>query len=178
MVGLTVGGKALAADLAVPNNVTNSLHPTGKVVGVLEKFTWNGGAGDPLKFQFWISKRNATQLKAAQQTTLTTTTVDALDWWIGNYDSETKKWFEQAYPTTTSGITGILAGGKENPGLDVDLNPVAVKDGIDVMVYKVTLTVAPVANKGYSLEFASSAGKTQTQTWGLKVGTLATTLPK
>ena len=147
-----------------------------KVVGVIEKFEWNGGIGDPIKLEFYVSQENATQIKALQQQSLQTTKVDALAWWLADYDQEVKKWFEQAYPIGGS-ITGIITG-KENPELDVDLNPVPVKDGIDVNVYKVTMAVVPAANKQYTLHFANSDQKKVIKAWGLVVGTLAgTALP-
>jgi hypothetical protein len=143
-----------------------------KVVGVLEKFEWNGGVGDPLQLDFFVSQENAMQIKALQQMALKTTSVKKLGWWIGDYDQELKKWFEQANPKSGNTITGIITG-KENPELNVDLNGVVVKDGIDVNVYKVSIKVVPAANKAYTLHFANSASKNTIKSWGLVVGTLA-----
>jgi hypothetical protein len=143
-----------------------------KVVGVIEKFEWNGGVGDPLKFEFYVSQTNAHNIKAAQQTTLKTTTVKTLKFWICDFDQETKRWFEQAYPKSKPALNGLITG-KENPELDVDLNPVAAKDGIDVNVYKVTMGVVPAANEAFALHFANSSEKPVAKSWGLKVGDLA-----
>lgn len=147
-----------------------------KVVGVIEKFEWNGGVGDPLKLEFYVSQENATQIKTAQQSRLLTTKVDSLGWWIADYDQEAKMWYEQAYPIGNAGIgnavSGIIAG-KDSPELNVDLTPVPAKDGIDVNVYQIAIGVAPAANKQYTLHFANSYQTKVAKPWGLVVGKLA-----
>jgi len=146
-----------------------------KVVGVIEKFAWNGGVGDPLQIDFYVSQQNAVKLKTAQQSTLTSSRVDTLGWWIINFDQELKKWFEQSYPTMDNPgglVTGIV-GPQDNPELNVDLNGVPAKDGIDVMVYKVSIQVAPGANQMYTLNFANSANMNNVKSWGLVVGSWA-----
>ena len=116
------------------------------MVGVIEKFAWPGGAGNPISIDLWVSQENATQIKAIQQSTLTTTKVTALQWWICAFDQETKVWYERAYPLEPHTITGIIKG-KDNLEFNVDLTGASVKDGIDVMVYKVSMSVAPAANQ-------------------------------
>ena len=165
--GLGLPAAGLKADLIATHPVTGDAMT---VVGVLEKFSWSGGAGDLLKLEFYVSQENATQIKALQQAALKTTHVRGLNWWIEDYDQETKAWFEQAYPA--SPLNGIIAG-KDHPQLDVDLNPVVVKDGIDVNVFKVVIAVSPSANQQYALHFANSSAKKVVKTWGLQVGTLA-----
>lgn len=144
-----------------------------KVVGVIEKFSWEGGVGSPIKIEFFVSQENATQVKALQQLALKHTKIQSLAWWIANYDQEAKLWYEQAYPLTDKGdITGIITG-KDNPELDVNLEPVVVKDGIDVNVYKVTIGVVPAANLQYTLHFANTEKMKVIKSWGLVVGTMA-----
>jgi hypothetical protein len=145
------------------------------VIGVIEKFGWNGGVGDAIEVDFWVSQENAVQIKTMQQRTLSTTKVSALGWWICDFDQEQKVWYEQAYPKLNGAkdtITGIIAG-KANPELNVDLNGAPVKDGIDVLVYKVSMQIAPGANQQYALNFATAAAKPVVKQWGLVVGTLA-----
>jgi hypothetical protein len=148
----------------------NGLYKT-EVVGVLEKFAWNGGVGDFISIDFWCSQENAVKLKDAQQSTLTTTRVDTLGWWIINFDQEKKIWYEQAYPNVPT-ISGIV-GPQDNPELNVDLSGAPAKDGIDVMVYKVSMQVACGANEQFYLTFANTAQKSNTKAWGLQVGTWA-----
>jgi hypothetical protein len=143
---------------------------SAKVVGVIANFAWNGGVGDAIKIDFWVSQQNAVQIKTMQQSVLTTTKINGLSWWIANYDQEAKVWYEQAYPKSSTTISGSV---KSNPGLSVDLTPVPAKDGIDVYIYKVSIAVVPAANNAYSLQFANSAYKPLVKSWGLQVGTLA-----
>ena len=146
----------------------NTVH----VVGVLEKFEWEGSVGAPLQFDFWVSQANAFQIKTLQQTTLKTTRIDQLGWWIADYDQETKQWYEAAYPLSSRAVTGIVAP-RDNPELNVDLTPVPAKDGIDVNVYKISIQIAPGANQQYALSFANSSAKPVAKQWGLVVGNLA-----
>jgi hypothetical protein len=98
--------EALRADLTVTSPLTRVATP---VVGVIAKFDWAGGIGDPLKIDMYVSQENAVQLKALQQNTLTTTEVIALDYSIINYDQETKQWFTQAAPQHPP-LSGIVTG--------------------------------------------------------------------
>jgi hypothetical protein len=160
--------QALKADLTIidPQTVANVT-----VVGVIEQFEWNGGVGNPLEIQMYVSQENAVQLKTLQQATQKTTSVSALNYLILDYDQEVKRWFTQAAPAQPP-LSGIVAGGS-NPELNVDMTSVPVKDGIDVYVYKVTVQIAPPANKAYALTFANSATTPVTKAWGLVVGSTA-----
>jgi hypothetical protein len=93
--------------------------------------------------------------------------VKAVNLSIIDYDQEVKAWFTALAPEQLSGtITN-----QGNPELDVDLNPVVVKDGIDVNVYKVHISISPTANLTYPLTFANSSTKTVVKSWGLVVRT-------
>jgi hypothetical protein len=141
------------------------------VVGVIEKFSWAGGVGDPLMIDFWTSQENAVRIKGAQQLAPEKATVQAVNFNVVGFDPESKAWFTQLAPQQPVG--GTIAGGAEDPQLNVDLTGAPVKDGIDVMVYKVTMAIAPAANQFYSLHFANSINKPVVKAWGLQVGTLA-----
>jgi hypothetical protein len=160
--------RALNADLTVTNPLTGARTP---VVGVIENLQWEGGAGDPLKIDMYVSQENATQLKELQQSALATTKVSALDYLIADYDQETKQWFTQSAPERQP-LSGIVAG-KENPELNVDLTPVPVKEGIDLNVFKISVQITPAVNQPYALTFANSATTPVTKQWGLVIGTLA-----
>jgi hypothetical protein len=165
--GLAAG--SVKADLTVTQPLTGG---TTSVVGVLEKFAWGGGVGDPLELVFHVSQENATQIKALQQTLLKNTAVSKLGWWIADYDQETKLWYEKSFPMSPSTVSGTIKAG-DNPALEVDLAGAPVTDGIDVMVYKVAIEIVPAANQPYALHFANSAAKPVVKAWGLQVGTLA-----
>jgi hypothetical protein len=165
------GAQPSYPDLKFIQPPSASLLGKAAVVGVIEKFSWPGGAGNPITIDLWVSQENATQLKATQQSTLTTTTVKALQWWIADYDQEKKLWFEQSYPLNPTSISGQI-GGKDNPELNVDLTGAPAKDGIDVLVYKVSISIVPAANLQYALHFADSSNTPVVKAWGLTIGGL------
>jgi len=142
---------------------------SAKVVGVLGQFSWAGGAGDPIKLEFYVSQENAMQIMSLQQTVLKTTNIKSLAWWIADYDQETKQWFNQAHPVSVKGVTGHI-NGKDEPELVVDLTPVVVRSGVDVYLYKVTIAVVPAGSFKYRLHFASSHQKKVIRSWGVLIG--------
>ncbi len=150
---------------------------TAKVVGVISNLTWDGSVAGPLRITFYMSQENAAQLKASQQSTLKNAAVKSLGFWILDYDQERKVWFEALHPMTPAQLSGQVS---QSASLNVDLTPVAAKDGIDVNVYRVDLTVVPAANQAATLLLANSSTKPMVKSWGLTVGTLASpaSLPK
>jgi len=184
-------GATLAADLNVYIPYNTGAAPTfaglqytapsptapmgsAKVVGVMQSWKWGGGVGQTIDIEVWMSQENAFQIKALQQLTLKNTSVTALAWWIGNYDQETKVWYEASYPLGSGLISGIINSESGNMSLDVNLKGEPAADGIDVMVYMVTIKVAPGANQQYTFHMANSSAKKTVKSWGLVVGTLAT----
>jgi hypothetical protein len=154
----------------------NPASPSGRqivtVVGVLEHFEWDGSVGGQLKIDFWCSQENATQLKTAQQSTLTTTRINQLGWWICNFDQATKVWYEQSYPAGGH-ITGSVTA-KPGPDLDpVVLSPEPATFG-NKQLYHVLLPVTPAAADVQSLIIASSPTMKTTRPWGIQVGTFPT----
>lgn len=139
------------------------LPPVTKVVGVIQDFSWSGGAADPLKISFFVSQENATLLRALQQTTYKTNSVSSLGWWIGDYDQEAKVWFDEAYPVSSSAVSGTLT---VSSAFSVNLSPVPVAAGIDVNVYEVSIQVSPAQHKVSTLAFANSSRLTLTKSWG------------
>jgi hypothetical protein len=161
--------KAVTLDTAtVPAKLT--------CVGLIESLSWNGGVGDPIQITAMISSENAQQLKAKLQTTLKTTSVKKLIWWIVNFDEENKVWFEEAYPHTPEYVTGQLnAPGKTDVRLYVADEATKVAPNIDVNVHQIMFEIVPAANATYVLGFALNAQKKYVNAWGLKVGTQAAT---
>jgi hypothetical protein len=168
--GFGLPADGLKADLVIPNPMLppkDGAPATMPAVGVLAKFSWAGGIQNPLVLEFYVSQENAFQIKTLQQTALRNTTVKAVNFTVVDYGQETKTWFTAF--ASAQALSGIIAG-KENPQLDVDLNPVAVKDGIDVNVYNITIAISPQANRVYNLKFASSPTKSVVKSWGLVSG--------
>jgi hypothetical protein len=60
--------------------------------------------------------------------------------------------------------------GQGNPQLNVDLTGTPAKDGIDVIVYKVSIAVSPQAAQVYYLDLRSSSTKPVVKAWGVATG--------
>ena len=159
-----------AADLVIDTSITPSKLTC---VGIIETLSWAGGVGDPISISAFISSENAQQIKAKLQTTLKTTSIKHLSWWIVNFDEENKAWFEECYPKDPTHITGQLNAAGTTVRLSVDNDATKVASNIDVNVYRVYLEVVPAANSTYVLGFGISQQKKHVKAWGLKVGTQA-----
>jgi len=146
------------------------------VVGVLDNFSWQGGVGDPICISAYMSAENALLIKGMLKMTLKTTSIKTLGWWIGNFDEETKAWFNEAHPKAPAEITAQLnAPGGKDVRLVVADEPTKVAANIDVNVYNIYFEVVPAANQTCDFHFATASGKNFVKRWGLKVGTLAAT---
>jgi hypothetical protein len=150
-----------------------TLDATGKLkcTGIIESFTWNGGVGDPLCISAYISAENGEVLKAKMKSTLSTTKIDTLAWWITNFDVESKLWYEEAFPKTPLTVKGMLnAPGGKDIRLQVADQATKVAANIDVNVYNVYFEIVPGANAIYALHFATSAKTKVVRNWGFAMG--------
>jgi len=149
--------------------------PIVNCIGVIDHFSWGGGAGDPISISAYVSTEFANQLKAKQKTTLSTTAIKKLGWWIVNYDVENKAWFEEAFPKTADGfVAGQLnANGGKSVALQVAEEPTLISPNIDVQVFQIYFEIVPGANATYGLRFAQAKTKPFVKGWGLQVGSIA-----
>jgi hypothetical protein len=141
------------------------------VTGILESVNWDGTVGSGIKISCYMSEQNANQLRYSQTSTLTTTKINAIGWWIAGFDKVSRCWFEQNYPASPTTLTGLI-GPSDCPDLQIDGKGVQAP-GIDGALFKVQLTLAPSANKAAMIMVASSARARGMKNWGLKVGTWA-----
>lgn len=144
-------------------------------IGILDHFSWGGGAGDPICIGAYVSTEFANQLKAKQKTSLSTTAIKKLGWWVVNYDVENKAWFEEAFPKTSDGfVAGQLnAQGGKAVALQIAEQPTIIAANIDVQVFQIYLEIVPGANATYALRFAQGKTKPFVKGWGLQVGKIA-----
>jgi hypothetical protein len=168
---------ALAKDLTVyspyNNAMTLAYTPIGvpvnnkvNVTAVLENFSWNGGTGDPLSFNCYMSIQNANQLRMLQETTLKTTSI-SLGWWIANYDVERQQWFEMVYPKAPEKPSGQLIAQGSNISLKIADQPVQDAQGINV--YNVSFEIIPPANQTVAILLATSSTAKVIRNWGFVV---------
>lgn len=143
-------------------------------VGVIDSFSFGGGVGDALCISAYISAENAEVLQAKTKSTLDTTIISNLSWWISNFDEENKAWYEEAFPKDPTEVKGQLnAPGGKDIKLTVAQEPTKVAPNIDVNVYNVYFEVIPAADATFALHFATSSKTKYVKNWGLKVGTNA-----
>ena len=149
---------------------------TGKVtcVGVIDQFSFGGGVGDPLCISAYISAQNAEVLAAKMKTTIDTSVIKKLGWWICNFDEENKVWYEEAFPIDPTVVTGqINAPGGKDLRLQVAQEPTKVAPNVDVNVYNFYFEMVPAANTTFAFHFATSSKTKYVRNWGLKIGTNA-----
>ena len=140
-------------------------------IGLVEHFSWGGGAGDPISISAYVTAELANQLKGMLKTTLSSTTIKRLGWWIVNYDIENKAWFEEAFPKTADGIvSGQFSTQGKAVALQVSEEPTRVASNIDVDFFSIFFEVVPSANAIYALQFAQGKTKPYVKSWGLQVG--------
>lgn len=171
VVALPFNGSTYAP--LAPTTSAAGVPARASVTGVIETLSWGGGVGDAIAINFYVSQANGMQIKAQQQSTLSTTAIQSLGYWISDYDLASAAWFEQAYPSAPTKLTGLVSNSSGSPDLNVDLTPIPVADGIDVYVYKVSLRVVPAANPQPSTLMLANTLKTPVlKPWGLVVPTL------
>lgn len=142
--------------------------------GVIESFSYEGGVGDPLCISAYISAENAEVLKAKMKTTLDTTTVTNMAFWICNFDEENKVWYEEAFPKDPASVKGQLnAPGGKDLRLAVASEATKIAPTIDINVYSIYFELIPAADSTYAFHFATSSKTKFVRNWGLKVGTNA-----
>ena len=141
-----------------------------KVVGVIDSFSFAGGVGDPICISAYVSTENANMLSGKTKDGVKTTKVNELGWWIVNYDTEKKSWYEEAHPKGKKAITGQLNERGGVVSLKVAPQPTKITANIDVSVVNIYLEVIPAANAVYDLHFAESQSTKLVRNWGLKVG--------
>jgi hypothetical protein len=176
-------GAPLAQDLTVSVPFSKTAYPplaikgnNAKVVGIITQVSWAGGLTDALSFSVYVSPPNAKMLNAARQSTLQSTKVDTLGFWIGNYDQETKAWYGEFYPKSPQYLSGQLnrvsASGIR---LGVANSPVNIGPGRNIPVYQVYFEIIPAAGQPgttvpgrqlWNLESATSATNSVARTWG------------
>jgi hypothetical protein len=155
------------------NLITDSTKPILqiKAVGMIKEFFYGGAAGDPLCIRAYISAENQMQLKAKLQTSLQSTSITKLAWWIISFDETSKVWFEESYPISHPSITAqINAVNGKDIKLFVRNEAEKIASNIDVNVYEMYFEVVPAANATYVLQFASSSKTKYVRGWGLQVG--------
>lgn len=175
-LGTQVG--ALEADLEVfcPATGLNPAYPgiaiqdeKLKCVAIIESVTWNGGVGDPYCFSVYISGQNQQKLAAAMKNTFDSTKIDKLGFWIGDFDTVKKNWFERVYPKNDD-MKGMLNAQGGNMKINLDTEGVKVHANVDAKVFNLYFEVVPAANVLTDINYATGVQNNTVKHWGLKIG--------
>jgi hypothetical protein len=148
-------------------------------IGILERFSFGGGVGDPICISAYVSSEFANQLKAKQKASLETTLIKKLGWWVVNYDVDDKSWFEEAFPKGATGAEGGTVGGQLNAGggsevrLSIAEEPTMIASNLDVQVFNIYFEIVPGSDQTYALAFRQGKTKAFVKGWGLQVGSVA-----
>ncbi len=154
----------------------------GKVtcVGVIASVYTAGGAGDPIDFEVYISGANSTKLQTATASPLANTDITLMDFWVGNFDQEQKKWYDEFHPTEAGKMKAMFNSSGGSNGTPKVVSCVPDKTGefilpsSDVKVYKWSFTIVPAANLLTTLTFAPGLSKKSVRPWGLEIASAKT----
>ncbi len=166
-----LGGLRLKKDIEVWNPVSDQAVQTvvsgDKVecIGLLESFAYEGGETDPIRVKAYVSKGSAADLRAKLARPLANTAVK-LAWYIVDFDTEMKTWFEAAFVKQGKEASANVDSTGGELQLFVDNQPTQVSPCLDIGVYAVVLQVVPADKKKAVLEFATGPRRRLVKSWG------------
>jgi hypothetical protein len=160
ITSLTIGTTILRADLNGKEPITGG---AVTAVAILSKFSWNGGASDPLSFVGEISTTNKQTLAALLAKPLTNAQVQ-IGFKVFQYDPVARKYFVALAPSTSAGLKGTVVQSGTPP-------KTAVAAAADETVkspqnFQLSLQMTP-QSIAQSIQYAPGAGKTVMMKWGV-----------
>jgi hypothetical protein len=148
-------------------------------VGIISSIYTKGGAGDPIDVEVYISGANSTKLLTATANPLANTDISSLDFWVGNFDQEQKKWYDEYHPTEGAvkamfNSSGGSNGTPKSVACYPDKTGEFISTNSDVKVYKWSFTIVPAANLLTKFTFAPGLSKKSVRPWGLEIASAKT----
>ncbi len=144
---------------------------TGSIVAALQSVSWGGGVGDVFSFSCYMSEQNAVQLKTLQEQPLRTTNIFTIGWWVTNFDTQPKLWFEELYPKSPANPRAKINVVGGNVRLNVSLLPAPVAPNSHMYLYNVTFEIAPSPDIQTIIHVATSSSQQFERSWGQDLGT-------
>jgi hypothetical protein len=133
-------------------------------IGLIESFRFMGGENDPIRIVTYVSKGTAADLRARLATPLSNLKLK-LDWYIIDFDNETKAWYEAAFVKSAAGADANLSSGAGTLQIFIENTPEKITDSLDVGVYRFELEVLPADESSTNLEFASGPNQKLVRRW-------------
>lgn len=166
-----LGGLNLRKDIEVFNPVSDKhvrsvvKDETVKCIGLIERFDFEGGETDPIRVKSFVSKGSAADVRAKLARPLASTTLK-LSWYIIDFDSESKLWFEAAFVKSPKEASANVdsTGGELQIFVDNDATPVSPT--LDIGVFGFEFQVVPADKKRANLEFATGPRRRLVKLWG------------
>ncbi|MEO1334400.1 MAG: hypothetical protein AAFV29_02095 [Myxococcota bacterium] len=166
-----LGSLKLSKDIEVWNPISDSGIRTVvsddkvKCIGLIESFAFEGGQTDPIRIKSYMSKGNAADLRAKLARPLSSTSLK-IAWYIVDFDSEMKTWFEAAFVKQGKEASANVDSTGGELQLFVDNQPTQVMPSLDIGVYSVVVQTVPADNKSAVLEFATGPRRRLIKSWG------------
>jgi len=162
LVGITVAGKALTADikLTVPTDNTT----TADVVGAISHISWEGGYANPVHILCNISTKNKVEVAVLTHTNMTDTSV-LFKFNVYQFDQVAKKYY-LAFHTENADMKGLILKEGGDLALAIDEDPdMTVPSPLN---YQFQISIMPQQIK-QDLKVAVSDTDKFAKTWGVAV---------
>lgn len=158
---LKIGDTEFPADQTVKNP---SDHSDVKVVAVLDDFSWQGGAAEPLNFRGRLSAKNKTELAQKLHQEMINTAVE-VDFDIWEFDPVARKYFRCVHSNDTP-LKGLIM--KDGDRLLVQVSDTDNKDVPEPQNFSFSLSVMPERVEQHVHIAVSETGKL-VKKWGVTV---------
>ncbi len=159
---LIIGGSELAADLELTKPTDFTKH---KVVGAVQKLTWDGGHASKISCECYISTPNKQKVAELLHKKLQKTDV-IFNFIVWEYDSVATAFYESFVPV--SDLKGLLI--REDKHLKLELpETTPFSDVPSPEVWKLLFEVRP-QNLTQDITLATAHQKNIVKTWGVAVG--------
>jgi hypothetical protein len=134
-------------------------------IGLLERFRYEGGEGDPISMRAFISKGNAADVRAKLARPLANTSLK-VGWYIIDFDGEQKLWFEAAFIKSAKFAEANVDSADGELQLFIANSGTRINEVLDIGVYAFDFQVVPADNKVTNLEFATGPRRRLVKAWG------------
>lgn len=136
-----------------------------KCVGLIESFRFEGGEEDPIRIRAFVSKGTAADIRAKLARPMANTTAK-LDWYILDFDTESKLWFEAAFVKRPAQAAANIDSTGGDLQMFIANEPTRISETLDIGVYAFELQVVPADKKKTTLEFATGPRRRLVKQWG------------
>jgi hypothetical protein len=163
------GGLNLQKDIEIwnPFNAAGQTVVTGpkvQCIGLIDTFRYDGGDNDPIRIKCYVSKGTAADVRAKLATPLSNTKLKVA-WYIIDYDSERKGWYEAAFVKSPVYVDANIDTAGGNLQLFISNTAVRISETLDIRVYALEFQIVPAEGSSADLEFATGPTRRLVKSW-------------